>query len=126
MNEFLVIICGSRSFTDYERLAKMCDYYLSRRIQEGQKVIIISGGADGADKLGERYATERGLDYRVFPADWDRYGKRAGMIRNAKMAEIANACIAFPSDYSENRGTNNMIKVARRNNLLVRVVEDEG
>ncbi len=125
MNEFYVIICGSRSFCDYERLRERCDYYLRRKIESGAKVVVVSGGADGADKLGERYAAEKGLECKVFPADWNKYGKRAGMIRNAKMAGIANACIAFPSAYSENRGTNNMIQTARRNNLLVRVVEDD-
>ena len=122
---FNVIICGSRDYDNYERLKSMCDYYLSKKIQSGEKVVIISGGAKGADSLGERYAQERGLEVKVFRADWDKYGKRAGILRNTKMAEIANACIAFPSAYSENKGTTNMIQQAKQHNLLVRVVEDD-
>jgi hypothetical protein len=64
----------------------MCDYYLSKKIQSGEKVVIISGGAKGADSLGERYAQERGLEVKVFRADWDKYGKRAGILRNTKMS----------------------------------------
>ena len=123
--DFNVIICGSRDYTDYEKLRKACDFYLSKKMQAGENVVIISGGARGADSLGERYARERGLECKIFPADWNEYGKKAGMIRNRKMAEIANACIAFPYAYSENRGTNNMIILAKQMNLLVRVVEDE-
>lgn len=122
---FSVIICGSRDYDNYERLKTMCDYYLSKKIQSGERVVVISGGAKGADSLGERYAQERGLEVKVFRADWDKYGKRAGILRNTKMAEIANACIAFPSAYSENKGTLNMIQQAKQHNLLVRVVEDD-
>ena len=122
---FNVIICGSRNYSNYEKLRDSCDYYLSGKIKSGEEVVIISGGARGADSLGERYAQERGLQCRVFPADWEKYGKRAGYLRNEKMAEIANACIAFPHAYSENKGTEHMIRIARQRNLLVRVVEDE-
>lgn len=123
--EFNVIICGSRDYDNYEKLKDACDFYLSRKIQSGEKVVIISGGARGADSLGEKYAKERGLEVKIFPADWEKYGKRAGIIRNKKMAEIANACIAFPNAYSENKGTRNMITLAKQMNLLVRVIEDE-
>lgn len=125
INSFNVIICGSREFQDYNLLKEKCDYYLSKRISSGQKVVVISGGARGADSLGERYAKERGLECKVFPADWDRYGKSAGYRRNVVMAEIGNACIAFLSGYSENKGTKSMISLARRSHLLVREVLDE-
>ena len=114
---FNVIICGSRDYDNYERLKSMCDYYLSRKIQGGEKVVIISGGAKGADSLGERYAKERGLEVRVFKADWDKYGKRAGILRNTRMAEISNACIAFPSAYSENKGTTRILEKIKNVNL---------
>lgn len=122
---FKVIICGGREFDDYNLLKKACDYYLSRKIESGEKVIIISGGARGADKLGERYAKEKGLDVQVFPANWEKYGKRAGYLRNKQMAEVSNACIAFLSSYGENKGTKMMISIARENKLLVREVKED-
>ena len=61
INSFNVIICGSREFQDYNLLKEKCDYYLSKRISSGQKVVVISGGARGADSLGERYAKENGF-----------------------------------------------------------------
>ena len=77
-NVFRVIICGSRNFNDYELLKEKCDYFLSRKINDGSKVVIVSGCARGADQLGEKYASERGLAVLKFPANWDKYGKRAG------------------------------------------------
>ena len=124
-NVFRVIICGSRNFNNYELLKEKCDYFLSRKINDGSKVVIVSGCARGADQLGEKYASERGLAVLKFPANWDKYGKRAGYLRNKNMAEVANACIAFLDPNSENIGTKMMIRIAREQKLLVRQVNSE-
>ena len=71
-----VIIAGGRNFKDYELLKEKCDFYL----QEHSEIEIVSGAANGTDKLGERYAAERGYPTKLFPADWDRIGKSAGML----------------------------------------------
>jgi len=122
---FKVIIAGSRSWTDYDELKKKCDYLLSEKIKNGEKIIIISGHASGADQLGEKYAKERNLECVIIPADWDKYGKQAGMIRNEQMAKVADACIAFFSAYSENKGTSNMVWIARKYKLQVREIKEE-
>ena len=54
------------------------------------------------------------------PADWEKYGRSAGPKRNAQMAEIANALIAFWDGQS--RGTKNMIETAKQKGLIVKVV----
>lgn len=122
---FKVIICGGREFEDYELLKKACDFYLAKKFETGEKIIIVSGGARGADSLGEKYAEERGLEVQRFPADWNKYGKRAGYLRNKQMAEVSNACIAFLSSYGENKGTKMMISIAREKKLLVREVKED-
>lgn len=71
--------------------------------------------------MGERYARERGFQLRRFPADWEQHGKSAGHIRNAKMADNADALIAFWD--GESKGTKNMIDNARRKGLAVRVIQ---
>ena len=124
---FNVIICGSREFENYELLKEKCNHLLSRKLNDPNiKVVIISGCAKGADSLGEKYASEIGLEILKYPADWDKYGKRAGYLRNKQMAEIGNAVIAFmvPGE-DKNRGTKNMISLARAGNLLVREIIDE-
>ena len=117
---FRVIIAGTRSFNDYELLRDSCNNLLSEK-QRTRTVVVISGTARGADQMGERYARERGFQLRRFPADWEQYGKSAGHIRNAKMADNADALIAFWD--GESRGTKNMIDNARRKGLAVRVIQ---
>lgn len=113
---FNVIIAGTRTFTDYDLLCRKCDFYFQNR----KPTAIICGEAKGADTLGRRYAIEHGINVLSFPADWDRYGKSAGYIRNQQMAEKADALIAFWND--ESKGTRNMIDVARKKGLHCRIV----
>lgn len=116
--EFRVIIAGGRDYCNYPQLRDTCDYLLSEKAKTS-RIVIVSGGATGADALGERYARERGYELRRFPADWQTHGKAAGPIRNRQMAENANALIAFWDDQS--RGTRNMIQEAHEHGLVVRV-----
>lgn len=121
--ELKVIIAGSRKFNDYEILRDFCDYLLANKVADGYKIVIISGHAQGADMLGERYAEERGYELIIMEANWNKYKKGAGRIRNNKMAEIGNALIAFP--IGDSPGTRHMIEAARKNNLIVREIKEE-
>ncbi len=116
---YRVIIAGSRDFDDYVMLCKHCDRLLSQKVATHQ-IVIISGAARGADTLGERYAHERGYAVEKYPADWNRDGKAAGFIRNAQMASVADALIAFWDGQS--RGTAHMIDQTRQKSLPYRVV----
>ena len=118
--EFRVIIAGTRDFSDYQLLRDKCDAILSSKRQDSN-IIIVSGTARGADRLGERYARERGYEIRQFPADWLNDEKKAGPIRNAKMADNADALIAFWD--GESRGTKNMIETANRKGLVIRTID---
>lgn len=119
MEDFKVIIAGCRDFSDYDLLREKCLYYL-QNIRQTHNVVIVSGHARGADALGERFATEQNFQTLVMPADWEKYGRSAGPKRNAQMAEIANALIAFWDGQS--RGTKNMIETAKQKGLNVKVV----
>lgn len=126
MNTFKVIIAGSRKFTDYALLKEKCDRILSAKLADPNiEVIVVSGHASGADALGERYALEKGLKKEVYPADWKRFGRAAGPVRNAQMADVADALIAFPLSGEENRGTKNMITLAQQRGLLVRIISKQ-
>ena len=117
---YKVIIAGTRTFNDYEMLEDTCDRLLVNKRQT-HKVCIVSGTANGADKLGERYARKRGMGILFFKPDWDREGRRAGIVRNCEMARNADGLIAFWDGKS--RGTAHMIGEARRLGLSVRVVD---
>lgn len=108
---YKVIIAGSRDFTDYALLCSFADQVLAGT----QDVEIVSGGARGTDALGERYARERGYGLKVFPADWNKWGRAAGPIRNGQMADYADALIAFWDGRSA--GTRDMIRKAREKDL---------
>lgn len=121
---FRVIICGGREFSDYDLLKRKCDYYLSEKLKRGENVIVVSGGNEGADTLGEQYARERGLSVERFTANWARDGKSAGYKNYRQMAKVGNACIAFMSSYGENKAAKSMVSIARENKLTVREVKE--
>jgi len=116
---FKVIIAGSRSFNNYELLKAKCNTLLANQ----KDIVIVSGCAQGADKLGERYASEMGYGVERHPADWDKYGKSAGYKRNTEMAETAQALIAFWD--GESKGTKHMIETAQKKGIAVRVIKFE-
>lgn len=119
MEDYRVIIAGCRNFNNYDTLKERCEYYLQDKIKT-HNVIIISGHASGADALGERFASEHNLQCELHPADWKRHGKGAGPIRNAEMAEVSDALIAFWDGQS--RGTKSMIEIAKKKGIKVAVV----
>ena len=104
-------VAGSRDVTDVRQLH-------AALIECGWiPTVIVSGGARGADRLGEIWAEQIGLPLEIYPADWDRHGKSAGHKRNAEMAAVAEALIALWDGQSP--GTAGMIDLARRKGLRV-------
>ncbi len=114
---FRVIVAGGRDFADYKLLSEMMDEYLSKVTDD---IFIVCGQARGADTLGEQYAKEHGYQVNYFPANWNRFGKSAGYIRNTEMAKNADALVAFWDGAS--LGTKHMIATAEQLGLDVRVV----
>jgi hypothetical protein len=114
---FRVIVAGSRTFRNYDLLRSKLDILLRNKVPD---VLIVSGGAPGADALGERYAREREFPIDPHPANWPMLGKRAGFVRNLTMANCADALVAFWD--GESPGTRSMIDIALRQGLEVRVV----
>lgn len=107
------IIAGSRYVHNYEHVVQAV------KASKFPIDVVVSGGANGADQLGEKYALEWSLPVRVFNADWAKHGRAAGPIRNREMAENADALIAIWDGRS--RGTKNMIKEASKRNLKIHV-----
>lgn len=108
------IIAGCRNYQNYEVLEKAIK-------DSGYQITeIVSGNATGVDLMGERFAHDHGVPLKIFPADWDKYGRAAGPKRNKQMANYAEALIAL-WDYTS-AGTGNMIKQAREKGLQVFIV----
>lgn len=129
MKKFRVIIAGGRDFNDYELLHKeVYNILFKLNMRYGNNLVayinqfeIVSGHARGADIMGEKFADEYGIKLKIFPAEWDKYGKSAGYRRNAEMAKYAvegkekgviGVLIAFWDGKS--KGTKSMIDLAKR------------
>jgi glycerophosphoryl diester phosphodiesterase len=106
-----VIIAGSREIADFVAVET------ALLKSEYKATEIVSGGARGVDKVGEEVATKHGIPIKVFKADWNKFGRAAGPIRNKQMAEYADALIAVWD--GESKGTANMILQAREFGLKI-------
>jgi hypothetical protein len=102
-----LIIAGGRNYRFTKEDIELLD---GKAIGE-----VVSGGAKGADAEGEAWARSRDIPVVRFDADWGRYGRGAGPVRNRKMAEYADEVILFPGG----RGTESMAREARRAGIKV-------
>jgi len=110
-----IIIAGSRTFCSeghYKMLQEQMDNLI---LTFGLPDEIISGGAKGADSLGERYAKENSIAIKRFIPDWDTYGKSAGFLRNQEMGNYGDILVVFWD--SQSRGTRHMIEYAGKKGL---------
>lgn len=107
------IVAGGRNVTDYRVVLNAMD------IIGWTPTVIISGNANGVDKLGERWAKENVVVTEIFPANWDKYGKSAGYIRNDLMAKEAEALLLIWDGKS--KGSGHMLKSAIKHKLKIMV-----
>lgn len=94
-----ILITGSRDWSDRERVQDEIDRYLNEKISRNffPEIVIVHGDCPtGADHWASLYADSEDFINEKHPADWERYGKRAGFLRNAEMVEKnADVCLAF-------------------------------
>ena len=102
-------IVGSRYYTDYEKFEKLVLNALSEWDEDIE--CIISGGAKGTDLMAEQFAKQFNIPLKIYNADWGKYGKSAGPIRNAQIVKDATHLIAFPTE--NGKGTQDTIKKAK-------------
>ncbi len=120
-----VIVAGSRKFQDYEYLEKVLNKLLADFKNENE-ITIITGAANGADRLGSEFAINNGYELKEFPADWSKYGNVAGFVRNKQMIDYLittdgnKMLVAFWNGKSS--GTRDIISLARRKGVNVSVV----
>lgn len=126
MKRRVILICGGREFADYDAVLDQLDT-VRCGLEPDESLLVIHGGARGADRLAHQAATERCVNVQVFPADWDGVGRAAGFRRNEEMAHFLVhersmgarvKVFAFPGG----NGTAHMVSTARRLKLSVREV----
>lgn len=87
-----LLIAGSRDL-GWLQAAYFATFDHARHILARPVTLVISGGARGVDKAAEQWAETRGFPFQEYPANWDRYGKSAGYVRNKVMVESCDAAI---------------------------------
>ena len=97
-----VAVIGSRDFNDYEEV--------KQTLSTINITLLVSGGAKGADTLGERYAKEHNIETKIFLPDWEKHGKKAGFLRNTDIINESDLVIAFWDGQS--KGTKDSIEKA--------------
>ena len=100
-----VAIVGSREFTDGPLMRSMMEDF-------PKDTVIVSGGAKGADTLAVNIAQDLGLETKVWLPDWDRYGQKAGFLRNRQIVADCDRVIAFFGPKGITPGTKHTITVA--------------
>lgn len=99
------IIAGSRKFHYMYKLEEVI-------LKSGFDITeVVCGLSRGVDELGWIWATANNIPIKEFPAEWGKYGRAAGPIRNEQMAEYGDALICLM--YEDSRGSANMVKCMR-------------
>jgi predicted Rossmann-fold nucleotide-binding protein len=112
-----VLVCGGRNFRSPAQVWRALDDLHARH----GFTALMQGGASGADAMARDWATTKPAIQRfVCRADWDKHGRAAGPIRNARMLEWQpDMVVAFPGG----RGTENMVAQAERAGVTVHRVD---
>lgn len=111
-----VLITGSREWTEREAVEEpLLAYYMFY----GDNLVVVHGDCPtGADRIAKEFCDEMDIKQDPHPANWNRYGRSAGPLRNQKMVGLgADICLAYPLGKSQ--GTRGCMKLAREAGIPV-------
>lgn len=112
-----VLVTGSRNWEDYRAI--LVAVYDSK-IEFGNFILVSGNCPTGADRMAEEICRSLGIEIELHPANWDKFGKRAGFIRNSKMVNSGiDFCIAFIKNDSP--GATMTLELAQKKNIPVKV-----
>jgi len=115
-----ILACGDRHWHDKKRIKEVLSHW---HWEEGD--ILVHGACEGADIIANAAAIELDILTEAHPADWSKYGKAAGPIRNKEMLKSGlDMVIAFHNDLNSSRGTRDMIKQALKAKIPVMLATD--
>ena len=126
LDHLTLCVTGGRNYNDrvivFDTLDQLTFEYFGNNCQSDQVTLIV-GGAKGADSLAELWARTNGYNVRLFTADWNKYGKMAGILRNLDMIDAGfDFLVSFPGG----RGTAHMTDTSVKENFTVYKVNEDG
>jgi hypothetical protein len=108
-----VLVCGGRNFLNMQMVNDVLGaYHLECPI-----TLLVEGGARGADRLARNWAAINNVQWVTYKADWDTFGKSAGVIRNIQMLETERPDIVFA--FPGGKGTQHMVSIAKKKGVQV-------
>ena len=113
MDKINIAVVGSRTFEDYDKMKSILDVFVGIHLEKD--ICIVSGGAKGADSLGEEYARKNNLEFLCFMPEWGKYGKVAAFLRNKDIVKASDRVVAFWNGKSA--GTKHTLDEARRSDI---------
>ena len=122
----VILITGAR---EWDEVSKISDTLSAFSSNDNAKTLIIHGGCSGVDMLADGVAKKLNFSISTFPANWSKYGRAAGPVRNAQMVEevlkykknknIDTVVIAFHGCLDKSKGTKNCVKLALKKGIDV-------
>ncbi len=103
-----VLVCGDRNWSGIDPI--------KRELMLAAPSVVIEGEARGADTLARKAAEELGIPVEPYPANWTKYGRAAGVLRNQQMLDEGkpDLVLAFHPDISKSKGTADMVRRAKK------------
>ena len=118
-----ILVCGDRHYTHEKLVIEKLGQF-----KDEKEVVIIEGGCVGADIIARSVAQAYGYKVEEYPAQWSKYGRAAGPIRNKQMIDEGkpDLVIAFHDNIDSSRGTKGMIAMAQKAGIKTILIEKSG
>jgi hypothetical protein len=115
----MIVVCGDRFWTDKTAIENRL------KCLNQQEDVVITGGCRGVDTITNNIAKKLNLMCVVVDADWNKFGKSAGPIRNRKMLSMnPDLVIAFHNDIESSKGTKDCITEAKKREIPVEIIKN--
>lgn len=117
-----ILICGDREWTNESLMRQE----IRRFSDMFGPFLLVHGAARGADTMAGAICEEMGFPVEAYPADWKRYGRAAGPIRNQQMLDTGpDFVLAFHGHLNESKGTKHMVEIARKASVTTMIFGDD-